>query len=240
VPWRLGESSLFTREHFDGARRALAPGGLFCQWLPLYQLTAEELAIVAATFADAFPGAGAWRGGFVAEYPVLGLVGGEAGAPLDVAAIDQRVRELAPMLARDVPYWSHPAGLWLSYVGELDASSAPLAGARRNTLDWPWLELAGARAAHAGARGGGVSGEPLARFLVGLRLAAAPPELDAQHLRWRDLGARLFDAACLDLAGDAEGARRAAFDALGELPPEIRASVLGPARDDPSAVRRVR
>src|SRR6185436_19844994 len=42
VPWRAGESALYTAEHFAHARAALAPHGLFCQWLPAYQLTVEQ------------------------------------------------------------------------------------------------------------------------------------------------------------------------------------------------------
>jgi spermidine synthase len=41
VPPRSGASSLFTREHFAAARQALAPGGIFCQWLPMHQLSEE-------------------------------------------------------------------------------------------------------------------------------------------------------------------------------------------------------
>ena len=38
VPWQAGTGALYAREHFEAARAHLAPGGLFCQWLPLYQL----------------------------------------------------------------------------------------------------------------------------------------------------------------------------------------------------------
>ena len=39
VPWRRGESSLYTRDSFDAVRQVLAPGGLYCQWVPLYQIS---------------------------------------------------------------------------------------------------------------------------------------------------------------------------------------------------------
>ena len=54
VPWRRGEASLYTIEHFRAARQALAAGGLFCQWLPMFQLSENEFKIVAATFLDVF------------------------------------------------------------------------------------------------------------------------------------------------------------------------------------------
>ena len=37
-PGRDGAGALYTREHFAAVRELLTEGGLFCQWLPLYQL----------------------------------------------------------------------------------------------------------------------------------------------------------------------------------------------------------
>src|SRR5690606_24323816 len=51
VPWHAGTGSLYAREHFAAMRERLRPGGLVAQWLPLYQLSAEELEILLATFA---------------------------------------------------------------------------------------------------------------------------------------------------------------------------------------------
>jgi len=240
VPWRRGESSLFTREHFAGVRRALAPGGLFCQWLPLYQMSEEELRIVAATFLDVFPEASVWRGDFVAYLPVLGLVGRADGAalapegPAGIDEVDRRTAALTGTLALDSRYLAHPAGLWLHYAGQLSANEPWVRAARRNTQDLPWLELLGARAPlRERAESDGCVGEPLLRFLDGL---AAPQALDAEHERWRALGRELFEASWLASAGDDEHARTMAFDVLERLPPEIRASVLGPTAGE-EAVR---
>ena len=45
VPWRRGESSLYTRESFDVVSRVLAPGGLYCQWVPPPRTTVWRLAV---------------------------------------------------------------------------------------------------------------------------------------------------------------------------------------------------
>ncbi len=76
VPWRQGESALFTLEHFTAARNALARGGLFCQWLPLFQLAEPELSIVLRTFLTVFPSATLWRGDVSPDQPALALIGG--------------------------------------------------------------------------------------------------------------------------------------------------------------------
>lgn len=230
VPWRKGESALLTREHFATVRAALAPGGLFCQWLPAYQMSEQELHIVAATFLDVFPEAQLWRGDFVAAIPALGVIARADGTPLDPAAIDARLRARAAELLADNRYLAHPAGLWLYLVGALDARAPWALAARRNTQDRPWLELLGARAAASGHPAPAFTGQRLLHFLEEVRRSPAGPlaSLDEEHRRWRDLGAELFHASTLDESGDEEGARRIAFAALARLPAEIRASLLGP------------
>ena len=54
-PFGAGESRLFSLEHFRNAKRALRPGGLFCQWLPGHQLNEEHFETIAATFQEVFP-----------------------------------------------------------------------------------------------------------------------------------------------------------------------------------------
>jgi spermidine synthase len=74
-PARDGAGSLYTREHFAAIRERLAPGGLFCQWLPLHQLDGELLPVIARTFLDVFPEAQGWLLHFNVDIPVLGLIG---------------------------------------------------------------------------------------------------------------------------------------------------------------------
>jgi spermidine synthase len=74
-PARDGAGSLYTIEHFTSIRERLAPGGLFCQWLPLHQLDLEMLRVVTRTFLTAFPDTQAWLLRFNVDAPVVGLVG---------------------------------------------------------------------------------------------------------------------------------------------------------------------
>jgi spermidine synthase len=53
----------------------LSEGGLFAQWLPLYQMSLETLRIITRTFVDVFPHTTAYFAHFNVESPVLGLVG---------------------------------------------------------------------------------------------------------------------------------------------------------------------
>jgi spermidine synthase len=87
LPYRAGEGAMYTREHFEAVRGALADGGLFCQWLPLYQFRLEELRIVVKTFCDVFPEVQAvWLNPDVNQ-PIVGLIGTLAPLAVDPEAL---------------------------------------------------------------------------------------------------------------------------------------------------------
>ncbi len=55
-PWIAGVASLFTREAFElAASRLRRPGGLFCQWLQLYEISPDDVRMVLRTFRSVFP-----------------------------------------------------------------------------------------------------------------------------------------------------------------------------------------
>jgi spermidine synthase len=59
-PWTRGSSDLYALEHFEEMAAHLAPGGIASQWLPLYQLSTEDVRTVIATWCAAFPHVSAW------------------------------------------------------------------------------------------------------------------------------------------------------------------------------------
>ena len=61
--WVSGVTGLFTREFYQSARRHLKPGGILCQWLPVYEMRDREVKIAAKTIQSAFPFVGFWRHG---------------------------------------------------------------------------------------------------------------------------------------------------------------------------------
>jgi spermidine synthase len=148
VPWRQGEAALFTLEHFQAARRALAPGGLFCQWLPLFQLSEPELQVLLRTFLAVFPRAAVWRGDFSAGQPALALIGSAEPIELSPPLVARRLAELSPDPLN--PQLADVEGFWMYCVGVLEADDLPRGDGRLNTEDRPWLELTGPLA-HAGA-----------------------------------------------------------------------------------------
>jgi spermidine synthase len=235
VPWRAGESALYTRDSFEAVRRVLAPGGLYCQWVPLYQLSEPEFDSIAASFLDVFPRTTLWLGDFNAGDPVVGLVGHTDAQGLDPALVDARASALAADRDPENPYLSHAAGLWMHFVGPLDRSEQRFRVAPRNLDASPWIELAGPSFQLEIDRGDAAAfhGRSLRDRLQRIRslplAGTAAASLDAEHLEWRDRGADIWEASLRSFEGDNEAADRLGIATLARLPLEVQVAVLGRA-----------
>ena len=236
VPWRRGESSLYTRESFEAVRRVLTPGGLYCQWIPLYQLSETEFDSIAASFLDVFPQTTLWRGDFSAGQAAVALIGHTSPEGLDAAGADTRSQALMTNTDRSNPYLSHQAGLWLYFVGPLAAADHRFRSARRNLDANPWVELAGP-SLHLQIQSGQAkpfTGRPLKNRLDAIRSAplagTAAASLRAEQIEWRERGAEIWTASLLSFEGDNSAADRLALGAIGRLPGEIQTAVLGQSR----------
>ena len=224
VPWQAGTGSLYAREHFEAARARLAPGGLLCQWLPLYQLSAEELTVIAATFLDVFPDAFALRGDLFARHPILALVGGAGAAP-DPGAVGARTAELRAAGVSD-RWVTHPLGPFALYLAPLAPNAAAWREVARNTDDRPTIELLAARS-HAGRDGkqAALTGLDYAAVAKSLREAAlnagALAAVPEAALRAGDGGHALQVAGALLGAGREAEAGQALASAAARLPREL-------------------
>lgn len=233
VPWRAGTGSLYAREHFRAARDHLEPGGVFCQWLPLYQLSRPEFLIVAAGFLDVFPESAVFRGDFYGRFPIAALCGWPDGAP----DADRVARASAILRASgEHDRWLiDSSGFWALYVGRLDSLRPWLRDVPRQSDDHPVLEYRTARGhgGGSGSRSDALVGfawlelaEQLRRPDDPLRLALSPEARAAM-----DGGAALQAASTFYAAGRARDASRA-LAAASELIPR---RLLADAPADPTA-----
>jgi spermidine synthase len=94
-PARSGSGSLYSVEHFEAVRLRLAPGGLFCQWLPLHQLDLETLRSIVRSFLAVYPQGWAMIASNSLETPVLGLVGRPDASRFDAADVRGRLARAA-------------------------------------------------------------------------------------------------------------------------------------------------
>jgi len=130
-PARDGAGALYTREHFLAVRTRLSENGLFCQWLPLFQLDVPTLQIITRTFLDVFPESEAFLLRPTADTPVLGLIGARRPLQFDRAWFERRTKDptlrdaLRPLgLTDSWPFF----GTWFAgrnWLEEL-AANAPL------------------------------------------------------------------------------------------------------------------
>jgi len=237
VPWRAGTGSLYTREHFDAVREHLAPDGVFCQWLPLYQLSRGELETITATFLDAFPHTALFRGDFYGGFPIAALVGFRGHVP---SAEEVGSAALRLAAAGEADRWvTDPAGPFALYVGPLAPIAPSLAQVPRNSDDRPRIEFLAARSHSGGARG---KSEPLvglawSHFEDAVRGAARRtgdelfPELPPEARRASEGGALLQRAGALWVAGRFDDAGGALAEASALIP----ARLLSEASADPTA-----
>jgi spermidine synthase len=128
VPWQAGEGTLYSREHYATIRDRLRPGGIFTQWVPLYQVSRREFDIVARTLLAVFPEVTLWRGDFSSANSLMALVCRTEPGSLDPEAVLDRIWEVEDpcLLLRDAsqgpPRTLSP--FLLAYCGNL--GEAPL------------------------------------------------------------------------------------------------------------------
>jgi spermidine synthase len=224
VPWQAGTANLYTREQFEAVRDRLAAGGLFAQWLPLFQLDAVGFWGIAATFAAVFPNAWLGIADFQPSSPALMLVGwrDRAGAP-SRAVLERRCLEVLPLARLREPMLADADGVASFLVGPVPPVLPP--GVPLMTLDRPWLADHAPRVQRARPEGWFV-GRPLVASLAGVAAAATDDSLRASIA----LGQRLFEFC--DIV-EREGAERAGLwldQHLGRPLPSANFLVDQPAR----------
>ena len=188
-----GIASLFTREFFaGGARRGSRPGGVLCQWAHTYDISADDLQSIVATFASVFPDGTLW---LVGDGDVL-LVGGTEPLVPRIAAMDQRLGQPRAMPS---PTWtgSAPAirSAWYrSWWPKATGSRRFAAGAPMLTDDYARVEFSGPRTVFSRA------GADNAAALRALAAELPLPVVDAARAaagaaQWRNRGWMLLEAS---------------------------------------------
>jgi len=217
IPWHAGAGSLYASEMYAAAASRLETGGLFCQWLPLYQLTREDFAVIARTFAAAFPHTTLWRNDFYPDRAVVGLVGTRQPLRIDARAVAARLAGVRDSLL------SSPRALDMLSLGELSAESPLLAGAPINTDDRPVIEFQAPRLTRMSAVGDKdwLAGEAWASFTDALALSQSGADDEA-----RRAGRALYRYAISARRGDQRAAARYE-DEVRRLVPEVVAAGEG-------------
>lgn len=219
LPWRTGEGRLFTREHFQNVQRSLKPGGLFCQWLPMFQLTRSQFEAIARTFHEVFPDAFLVRGDFYAELPILGLVGGRSFQEIDWAQVEAGCERLRAVPTKD-PLVRHVDGVAMLLLGPLpEPGAGPI-----NSLANAWLEWDASRNIVGLIRPWHI-GVPLAEYVRNIQRASR--ELLPEERRTAHESGQFF--LTLEIAAKLN------LPALAEMKSQVRTRLPASLRDDTAA-----
>jgi spermidine synthase len=166
-----GTGALYTVEHFAAVRGRLAAGGVFCQWLPLYQLDLPSLQAIIRAFLDVYPEASAWLAHFSLQTPMLALCGGRGPVGLDPVALAARLDDPAARAALQRTGLLAPLDVLGLYAGGAGTLRAFAGAGPRNTDDRPVVALDAGRNVRA------LQGAPTALLLQVLR-GLAPEAAD--------------------------------------------------------------
>ena len=227
-PGRNGAGGLYAKEHFETVREHLAPGGIFAQWLPLYQMDMETLKVVVRTFTDVFEPSHAWLGLYNVDTPAVALIGGADASALQIEP--ERIASLltAPVYAEVL--MQEPRDLLGAFLMDRAALQAFAGEGPRNTDIHPRVMLQAPQVAYEGNRGRGwtnLSAMLQHRSVLQLAPGTQPPwpadaarfatAIDA-HLRAEAMRAGSTDPSDLSaLPEDAVLAYLEAYDAAPEF-----------------------
>ena len=95
-PWSQGAAYLYTDEYYSLAASRLRPGGVMCQWLPIYELSPLDLQSVVKTFANNFKYVYVWLTDYDAE-----LIGSNEPIEINIDTLQQRIDE-NPLVKADL------------------------------------------------------------------------------------------------------------------------------------------
>ena len=173
-PWQTGNATLFTLDHYRLTRARLAPGGVFCQWLPFYRMDEADFKAAIRTFQAVFPDTTVWFSGG----DVL-LVGGTG--PLAVDPTTFLARTAKATIAKSLREIGIADGATLLGFFMLDSERTRDYAGRRGPLhtdNYPLLEFSAPKTLYR---------ESAPQILTALRRLAGRSALPLARTEGRDL-----------------------------------------------------
>ena len=146
LPYRRGTGSLYSRDLYELAKKRLNPGGVYVQWLPLYQITSDEFAVIAKTMLESFDQVSMWRNNFFPGAEKVALVGQMETAPVEVPpggdkeAMKRAVEGLQLFSASPDMVQVEPESIAFFYAGNLTEAARLFEGFPVNTDNRPFIE----------------------------------------------------------------------------------------------------
>ncbi|MBI3600313.1 MAG: fused MFS/spermidine synthase [Nitrospinae bacterium] len=161
-PDSAGTGNLYSIEHYRNCKDKLKKGGFMAQWLPLYQLSTEDLKVIMATFSQIFSHITVWYGDINSIKPTLLLLGSEAPLQIDISLLQEKMRQdgvLSDMLEKD-----NVLSLLSFFIMDEKGVSGFIDGSPLNTDDKPYIEFSAPKYIWSRSRLAARNFEELSRF----------------------------------------------------------------------------
>lgn len=146
LPYRSGAGSLYSLEHYRAAKERLNKGGVYVQWLPLFQLTHNEFGIIVKTMSEVFPQLTMWRSIVNPRREMLAIVGHLDSSPIPTSGLDgleERIGVIEGVSATELPMLQirpDPRVLLFFYLGNLTMGMDLFDSYPINSDDRPLIE----------------------------------------------------------------------------------------------------
>ncbi len=138
-PDSAGTGNLYSKEHYQNCKDRLKNGGLMAQWLPLYQLSTEDLKVIMATFSRIFPHVTVWYGDINSAKPTLLLLGSESPLKVDMTQLQDKMKQEG--IVSDIIEKDNPFAFMSFFIMDEKGVSKFTEGAELNTDDKPYIEF---------------------------------------------------------------------------------------------------
>ncbi len=221
-----GAANLYTVEHFRNGKKRLKPGGIFAQYLPLYQLSPDGYRMIIRSFCSVFPRVSLWYTG--TDSIMLGSRGKQS---ITLEELKKRMAIPAVKASLAGIGVTNPAQLLQTFV--MDPSKIPEIAEKGalNTDRHPYIEFSAPRSHLVNT-----TPENLAWLLKNYRPQDLPLDLSTEEARAvarkaETIGKLVMEASLARFEGRYEDAFAAARRAR-KLDPTNRAVLFELATDD--------
>jgi spermidine synthase len=148
-PARSGAATLYTVEHFQKIKDRLSDGGVFCQWLALFQMDTQTLRTIVAAYQAVYPDAKAVLVSNSLDSPAIGLIARKNAAWPLVADMQKKWLDPQNELSATQARLQDPFAVWGTVMADAESLRAFTSGIKPNTDDHlqvsfkaPWVTYA--------------------------------------------------------------------------------------------------
>lgn len=143
-PWVAGGATLYMAEYYTRCRAKLRDGGIMAQWLPLYQLSPDDIRMIVRTFRSVFPHTTLWY-----TNTDLILIGAQRRLSLDLQRLRARIGDPDIQGSLREIHFEDPLTIASSLLLDEEGVAHLAAEAPLNTVNHPRLEFSAPKSMYA-------------------------------------------------------------------------------------------